>query len=469
MAAKRGSGRVPPSNEKAEESLLGAVLLSRDALAEVVDLIAPGDFYNPRHRLIFDAIRLMRRLDKPIDTVTLAEELRQAGTLDEIGGAEYLLELQNATPAISNAAYYAGIVVSTAMQRSLIEIAAGIADGAYNEQAIGDTVSDAKARLDVLEIRGGVNVDVIAGRDFMSALADPHDWVMPFIMERDDRLLVTGGEGARKSLLLLQLAVMTAAGVHWWARVPVPRMRALMLDLEIGAKRSRRRIDLFATEASWACADWADNLVVRSKAEDIDITTRAGASWLSSIVEAAEPDIIFIGPIYRLTSGLAKAGDIGGEDQAKRAAFALDKIRERYNCAVVAETHAAKGEAGRSRDLRPFGSSVWTRWPEFGYGLVRQSQDAPGFDADNREWQHWRGDRDPREWPDYFQWVKPGSGPGWPMSAHFATAPSWMSNLSKGIFSEGAKPKYATPEPGRLDLDDQRADEIDQRYLDEPF
>lgn len=444
--------RVPPHNLAAEESLLGCLLLSKDAVAECLPLVSVQDFYKPHHQYVYDTICGLHRLGIGIDAVTVAEELRRSGLLDEVGGGEFLLELQNATPAVSNATRYAKTVVDTAQLRQLIFIAVDLSEDAYNEKDIADTVSEAKAKLDVLEIRGGVRVDVIQGRDFVQAEAEPHDWVQPYIMERDDRLLLTGGEGSKKSLLMLQLAVMTACGQHWWSRVPVPAKRALMLDLEIGRKRTRRRFDLFAEEAAWSKENWWDNLVVRSKPEDIDLTTRAGASWLASIVEAAGPDIIFIGPIYRLTSGIAKAGDIGGEDQAKRAAFALDKIRERFGCALMAETHAAKGDVGRARDLRPFGSSVWTRWPEFGYGLMRQSADAPGYDVENREWQAWRGDRDPRAWPSHFTW-HPNEA-GWPMRAQFETTPWWSKLLNQGNFSGVATKQFAHPVPGVLELDD---------------
>src|SRR5512147_263318 len=103
-SVRRADGRVPPHNLNAEESLLGALLLSRD----VVDLVGELDmqvehFYKPSHQHIFAAIRSLAVTGLPVDAVTVADELRRNGLLDEIGGATTLLELQNATPAISNA------------------------------------------------------------------------------------------------------------------------------------------------------------------------------------------------------------------------------------------------------------------------------------------------------------------------------------------------------------------------------
>ncbi len=131
---RRGDGRVPPHNLQAEESVLGALLLSRDAIGQVSEQgLSPSDFYRPAHQHIFDAVRALYSSGGPVDTVTVADELRRAGLLDEIGGAESLHELQNSTPSISSAGHYAKIVQDTAMLRRLIHVAGDIAELAYGE------------------------------------------------------------------------------------------------------------------------------------------------------------------------------------------------------------------------------------------------------------------------------------------------------------------------------------------------
>lgn len=132
--ARRSGGRVPPHNLQAEESVLGALLLSRDAIGMVSEQgLSASDFYRPAHQHVFDAIRSLYSAGSPVDSVTVADELRRAGLLDEIGGVEALLELQNATPAISGASHYAKIVQDTAMLRRLIFVAGDIAELAYGE------------------------------------------------------------------------------------------------------------------------------------------------------------------------------------------------------------------------------------------------------------------------------------------------------------------------------------------------
>lgn len=127
-------GRVPPHNIDAEESVLGAMLLSRDAIGVVSEMgLNPQDFYRPANRHIFDAIRALYSSASPADVVTVADELRRNGLLVEVGGPDALHELQNATPAISSAGHYAKIVQETALLRQLIYAAGDIAELAYGE------------------------------------------------------------------------------------------------------------------------------------------------------------------------------------------------------------------------------------------------------------------------------------------------------------------------------------------------
>ena len=128
------AARQPPHNLDAEQSVLGALLLSRDAMSTVAELgLTADDFYKPGHQHIYDAVRVLTTAGQPVDPVTVAEELRRSGLLEDIGGAAYLLELQAATPAISNAGRYGAIVQDTAVLRRLITVASEIAELGYDE------------------------------------------------------------------------------------------------------------------------------------------------------------------------------------------------------------------------------------------------------------------------------------------------------------------------------------------------
>jgi len=128
---RQHGGRVPPHSIQAEESLLGAMLLSRDAIAAAVEVVSADDFYKPVHGHIYDAITALFGQGEPVDPVTVADQLRRAGLLDAVGGPAALVTLQAGTPAVGSAARYGRIVEEHAMLRRLIGVAGEIAELGY--------------------------------------------------------------------------------------------------------------------------------------------------------------------------------------------------------------------------------------------------------------------------------------------------------------------------------------------------
>src|ERR1700760_2933668 len=126
------SSRVPPHNLDAEQSLLGAMLLARDAIAAAVETCAADDFYKPAHGHIFDAVTTLYSRGEPADPVPVADELSRAGLLEMVGGLPQLISLQADTPATTNAARYARIVEEHALLRRLIGVASEIAEMGYS-------------------------------------------------------------------------------------------------------------------------------------------------------------------------------------------------------------------------------------------------------------------------------------------------------------------------------------------------
>jgi replicative DNA helicase len=149
-ARRRANGaRIPPHNIEAEESLLGAMMLSREAITAAVEArLEASDFYKPAHGAIFDAAYGLHSRGEPVDPVTVAEDLRRASQLDQLGGRQTLLRIQAATPASANAQHYAQIVAELAMLRRLIETAGGIQEMAYNaDDAVDETLDRAEAAI----------------------------------------------------------------------------------------------------------------------------------------------------------------------------------------------------------------------------------------------------------------------------------------------------------------------------------
>ncbi|MBJ7513051.1 MAG: replicative DNA helicase [Acidimicrobiia bacterium] len=143
------AGRVPPHNLEAEESLIGAMMLSRDAITAAVEArVDESDFYKPAHAHIYNAVMALYSQGEPVDPVTIAEELRRADLLEALGGRQKLVSIQANTPASSNAGHYAGIVSELALLRRLITVAGEIAESAYSQpDDVTDTVDRAEARI----------------------------------------------------------------------------------------------------------------------------------------------------------------------------------------------------------------------------------------------------------------------------------------------------------------------------------
>lgn len=139
----QAGARVPPHNLQAEESLLGAMLLSHEAISAAIEAqLGASDFYKPAHGHIFDAVTTAYSAGQPADPVTVAEALNRAGLIDAIGGPATLISLQASTPAIGNAARYARIIHDHSLLRRLIAAAGTIAEMGYDLPEDVDTVID---------------------------------------------------------------------------------------------------------------------------------------------------------------------------------------------------------------------------------------------------------------------------------------------------------------------------------------
>ena len=151
-------GRIPPHSREAEESVLGAILLSRDATNRMMEMLEVEDFYEPVHGLMFEAARRLFNESRAIDVLTLAEELRRSDSLERIGGHERLADLSQSVPNISHADRYAAIVAEHSQRRRLIAVSQRVTDLAMNLDTTTEVVVDQAERM-MLE----VNDDSVEG------------------------------------------------------------------------------------------------------------------------------------------------------------------------------------------------------------------------------------------------------------------------------------------------------------------
>ncbi|MET8875803.1 replicative DNA helicase [Nocardia sp. NPDC004604] len=143
-------GRQPPHDMAAEQSVLGGMLLSKDAIADVVEVLRPGDFYRPAHQAVYDTILDLYGRGEPADPVTVAAGLDRRGELKRIGGPPYLVTLTQTVPTAANAGYYAEIVAEKAILRRLVEAGTRIVQYGYagaDGQDIAEVVDRAQAEV----------------------------------------------------------------------------------------------------------------------------------------------------------------------------------------------------------------------------------------------------------------------------------------------------------------------------------
>ncbi|MFC3982525.1 replicative DNA helicase [Streptosporangium jomthongense] len=144
-----GFERTPPNNIEAEQSVLGGMLLSKDAIADVVEILKSDDFYRPAHQLIYDIITDLYGRGDPADAVTIFGELQKRGEVARVGGAAYLHTLTSVVPTAANAGYYARIVREQAILRRLIEAGTRIVSFGYGgqDEEVDDLVDRAQAEI----------------------------------------------------------------------------------------------------------------------------------------------------------------------------------------------------------------------------------------------------------------------------------------------------------------------------------
>ncbi|HLW38450.1 MAG TPA: DnaB-like helicase N-terminal domain-containing protein, partial [Candidatus Eremiobacteraceae bacterium] len=112
--------RIPPQNLDAEQAMLGSLLVDRELVPIISEIVQQSDFYAPHHATIYEAIIALYERGEPIDKVSVAEELRRRKLLDDVGGVEFISQLLNTVPTAASAEYYAKVVAEKAILRSLI-------------------------------------------------------------------------------------------------------------------------------------------------------------------------------------------------------------------------------------------------------------------------------------------------------------------------------------------------------------
>ena len=171
-AESRQNERTPPHDLLAEQSALGGMMLSPDAVADVIETVRGSDFYIPKHEIIFDAILSLYSHGEPTDVIAVTDELTKIGELSRAGGAEYLHTLTSLVPTAANAGFYSSIVAERALLRRLVEAGTRIVQMGYaGEGEVLDLVNSAQA--EIYSVTGGSETeDYVPLTDAVTAAID---------------------------------------------------------------------------------------------------------------------------------------------------------------------------------------------------------------------------------------------------------------------------------------------------------
>lgn len=379
-----------------EVATLAAAMRSVSARKLAKRYIEGADFYDPAHEALWDAMVALDREGIVVEEMALQGRVASNPRARE---ALIAVTLNHAIP--DNVDAYAETVRDWAARRRIYSEAVRAQQSAENPEVDANGLASAvAARFAAVRDQGAADeVKSITLAELLAGEDDEPDWVIPGLLERRDRFMLTGGEGLGKSYLLRQIAICAAGGLDPFDMRPIDPKRALIVDCENSmrqVKRKARGIVEFA-QRNGTGKPGGVHLLCTGR---IDILRDKDLSMIHREVDAVRPDIIVIGPIYAMSPKALMT-----DDDAVPVLAALDTLRE-GGAALLMEAHAGHAAGPDGRNFRPRGSAALMGWPEFGYGMKPV---ANGY----ADLVPWRGDRDARRWPtslkhdyDGIRWIE---------------------------------------------------------------
>lgn len=399
MTAALTAGRAIPHDLEAEDAVLGACLLDANALAKALMFVHPEDFYKPANGHIFAAMDALYRRGEKADSVTVTDELQRAGLLEAVGEPNQFIGLMAGVPSTAQVGHYGEIVVRHAAARRIAGIASLAADRVAAFADPYELADDLQAQLAAIDMP--VTSERQQARTLDEILLDSDNlapWVIPGLVRNDWRVVIVAMEGSGKSTLLRQIGVCAAQGIHPLRFNRIDPVRVLIVDLENPAaaiaETGQMLVDRLRRELGDAYAP--DMLRILMRPGGMDLRTRHDRTELERELTIHRPDLVVIGPAYKmLYRREGRGGQEGHEESTDPVLRVLDDLRTRHSFALMIEHHAPQGQ-GENRVLRPYGSQRWLAWPEM--GLTMRHEGEPYRYTVGR----FRGDRLKADWPDEF-------------------------------------------------------------------
>lgn len=401
----------------AESAVLGAVMASPENCREVFLSLRSNDWYNRESREAAALITDLLVRDRPADPDSVLVEAMSRGLVPHKIRGEFLLMCSNSACLPASVPFFADRIRDLSAARRLWEV--GTRAAQRMESAWKTGTDKVQIQLAVSELRKVCDEaeEIVADLSHpptpMGEFLDHEDersWLIPGLLERSERIVLTGAEGGGKSVLCSQLAACMAGGLHPFTAAPLGAgnrgIRVLVVDCENSPQQSRRRFrwmigmaDAARSKHGLSPMDWSETMFIDTRPAGIDLLSSKDTAWLEQAISQTAPDLLVLGPLYKLHH--LNPND---ETAARELVWVLDGLRERHGFALLTEAHAGNGTDGHGdRMMRPLGSSLFRRWPEFGFGLRRSKLDNSKGRAELVDVVSWRGSREERQWPTSLQ------------------------------------------------------------------
>jgi hypothetical protein len=381
-----------------EQRVLGAIIARPETASKTLSMVPPEEWSGP-HLLIAEAVQTLVDQAEPITTTTVMTLMSRLGTLRRCGGGAVLLALDEARAAPGEDEYLVDILEGEMLRRHGRAVATRLSQRLDNPETNPDEAFyAAKEELDRIRTgQAAVETHSWPEGDF-----DPvPDWIIPGLVAVDERIMLTGGEGLGKTMLIRQLVCSVAVGRHPWSFEPFEPAAALHIDLENPRSVSDSAYRHIRNGLRFAHVP-VGHLLHRIEPKIFNVENPHDVSWLLRIVRSVKPRIIAIGPLKNMSSE-----DLNDEHNAVRVHNVLNRIRAESDAALLVEAHAGHGSRGEGGDWRPRGSSSFLGWPEAGLGMkplpdtgVRAAQLVPWRlpRAMGRAWPQWLAAGTPWPW-----------------------------------------------------------------------